>query len=605
MNRAIPDEIIEDIRNRTNIVDLINSYVPLKRGGNGVYKGLCPFHNEKTPSFVVNEPRQHYHCFGCGKGGDIFSFVMEKENVDFPEAIHLLAARCNVIIPEKTTGNAQNSKEIQDRKSRLFNLMEQFTKFFENALYQEQGKVALNYLYQRGMDDETIKKFRIGYAPDEWQACVNLAKSLGYTEQEATATGTVRISEKNGKLYDQFKGRLIFSIWDGQGRVVGFSGRILDSEAKSAKYVNTAETPLFKKSQLLYALPFARSAMGKEKMAILCEGQMDVISMHRSGYECTVAPQGTAFTVEQAQIISRSAKKILLGFDSDNAGQNAILRAIEILLPFDLDVRVVKFPGGKDPDELFRNSGREPIKNAVENSIDWLEFFFEYSRKNFNLDYPGDLNQVMLNLVRLLQLLKSQVARELYLKKASVLTGISYDSIKVEFNKLTNQNERRINAFSTKNNLQNSNVEASVKPEKKFLPGELVLLELAINSENAARHIVDLLNPKYLTDSAAAKILNAVLDTILTEEYSIENAGKIASEMNRTLKEPEIDKLMVKSSCSYSEEQFDKIIGDCIKDLAERYQKREFQKKLDMCKNNQVNSPEDEIKMLAELIGRK
>lgn len=599
MNRAIPDEIVEDIRSRTNIVDLIGSYITLKRGGNGVYKGLCPFHNEKTPSFVVNEPRQHYHCFGCGKGGDIFSFVMEEENVDFPEAIHLLAARCNVIIPEKTSSNGQRSKEIQDRKSRLFSLMEQFTRFFENSLYQPYGRHALEYLYSRGIDDATIKKFRIGYAPDEWQACVNFAKSLGYSDQESVATGTVRVAEKSGKFYDHFKGRLMFSIWDGQGRVVGFSGRTLDSEAKVAKYVNTAETPLFKKSQLLYALPFARSAMGKDKMAILCEGQLDVISMHRAGYECTVAPQGTAFTEEQALILSRSAKKILLGFDSDNAGQNAILRAIEILLPLDLDVRVIKFPGGKDPDELFRKHGKEPIVQAVTASIDWIEFFFEYSRKSFDFANPGDLNQVMLNLVRLLSLIKSEVARELYLKKASDLSGVSYESIKTEFQKNLRRIERKENAL---NPVEVVVPDRKKQAEKRFLPSELVLLELALNFENAARNIVDLLNPKYLTDSAVAKILNAVLDTVLTEEYSVENAQKIVGDMNRTLQEAEVDKLLVKPTSDYNEAQFDKIINDCIKDLTERYRKSDFQNRLNEYKQKGGSSQEEQIRLLSELI---
>ncbi len=602
MNRAIPDEIVEDVRNRTNIVDLIGSYISLKRGGNGVYKGLCPFHNEKTPSFVVNEHRQHYHCFGCGKGGDIFSFVMEKENVDFPEAIHLLAARCNVIIPEKTIGNGQKSKEIQDRKSRLFNLMEQFTRFFENSLYQANGKIALEYLYKRGIDDETIKKFRIGYAPDDWQACVNFAKSLGYSEAEAVETGTVRVSEKSGKLYDHFKGRLMFSIWDGQGRVVGFSGRTLDAEAKVAKYVNTAETVLFKKSQLLYALPFARSAMGKNKMAILCEGQLDVIAMHRASYECAVAPQGTAFTLEQAQILRRSTQKILLGFDSDNAGQNAILRAIEILLPLDFDIRVIKFPGGKDPDELFRNQGKEPIAQAVNNSIDWLEFFFDYSKRSFNFENPGDLNQVILNLVRLLGLIKSSVAAELYLKKASELSGVSYEAIKNEYNKVVRENERKSNALSVANEVK---VNPAAKVEKKFYPSELVLLELAINSENAARNIVDLLNPEYLSDSAVSKVLNAVLDTILTEEYSLNNNIKILTELNRELREVEIDKLLVQSACSYSENQFEKIIGDCIKDLTERYRKNDFAKRLNEMKLQNSNNQEDQIKMLEALLKGK
>lgn len=596
MSRAIPDEIVDEVRTRINIVDLISSYIPLKRGGNGVYKGLCPFHQEKTPSFTVNEHKQIFHCFGCGKGGDAFRFVMDRENVDFPEAIHLLADRCNVIIPEKNEYNQVISKKELDLKSRAYNLQEEFTKFFCRSLYLPQNTHALSYLYNRGITDDVIQKFRIGYSPDDWGACVNFARSMNYTVEEMLATGTIRQNENSQNLYDHFKGRLIFSIWDSRGKVVGFSGRTLDPTAKVAKYVNTSETILFKKSQLLYALPFARSAMHNHNMSILCEGQLDVIAMHRAGFECAVAPQGTAFTIEQAKLLQRY-KTILLGFDSDKAGQNAILRAIELLLPMDFNIKVINFPGGKDPDELFKNSGQTPIQQAVNNAIDWLDFFFGYYQKLHDFTNPGELSLVIQNLVKLLKLIENQISLELYIQKAATFISISPDAIRNELQKLLRQDARRETAFAPKDEIIPSQ---KATRREKFLHSELILLELALNFENAARHIQDILTDKHLSSSPIATALNLVIEHSLTDDYA--NARQAVINFNRELNIAEINRILIENS-KYSENQVEKAINDCILDLKQRFEKIEFNQFCEKIKT--ASSSEDAMDLLAQLIRNK
>ncbi|MFA6714295.1 MAG: DNA primase, partial [Victivallaceae bacterium] len=356
MNRAVPDEIVEEIRSRCNIVDVIRSYIPLKKAGGGTWKALCPFHNEKTPSFTVSEARGRYHCFGCGAGGDVFRFVMDWEKVDFPNAIHILASKCGVIIPEKTYSSPEDRQQAKQRagkRERLYQINKEFAEWYALLLKNNPEWPVSQYLAQRGIPPETAQKFQLGAAPDAWDASLTHGKELDFSEEELLESGIVLVNEENKRVYDRFRNRLVFPIWNEQGRVVGFSARTIEKEVPGAKYVNSPETPVFKKSGILYALPLARKAIQEHNMAILCEGQLDTIAMHRAGFECAVAPQGTAFTDEQARILKRYTDRIYLAFDSDAAGQKASARALELLLPLDFEIKVMRFPPGSDPDEIF------------------------------------------------------------------------------------------------------------------------------------------------------------------------------------------------------------------------------------------------------------
>ena len=573
MNRAIPDEIVEEIRTRVNIVDLLSSYVHLKRGGNGVYKALCPFHQEKTPSFTVNENRQSYHCFGCGKGGDVFRFVMERENVDFPNAVHLLASRCGVIIPEKVTYDAsgKSGKERADERERLYRLSEDFAQFFEKNLFSPCGKHALDYLHGRGITDDVIRKFRIGYSPDEWDAAVKFGRSKGYSDDEMVSTGTVRRNDERRTLYDHFKGRLTFSIWNENGKVVGFSARTLEKDAPVAKYVNTPETPIFKKGNLLYALPMARPEMRNMNMAILCEGQLDVIAMHRAGFPCAVAPQGTGFTVEQARILKRSTQKVLLGFDSDSAGQKAILRAVELLLPLDIEIGVIRFPGGKDPDELFKNEGASAIASAVASAENWLSFFERTMKSKYDLSSVNGRSMAAAEYLNLVKLADNAVTRELYIQQGGKMFNLSHDAMLTELDKLNRFEQRRMNSTM----VDDAKVQKLRHTVQNFPPAYikslLLLLEIALNDCERARKMSEEL-PRGLVETSGiyGRALDMVINEALYGDHS--NSYKLLSAMLHEEENAQLSRLCVKES-EISEKDVDKIIKDCILSVKQFYVK--------------------------------
>lgn len=573
MNRAIPDEIVEEIRNRVNIVDLLGSYVHLKRGGNGVYKALCPFHQEKTPSFTVNENRQSYHCFGCGKGGDVFKFVMERENVDFPNAVHLLASRCGVIIPEKVTYDAsgKSGRERADERERLYRLCEDFTQFFEKNLFSLGGKRALDYLHDRGITDEIIRKFRIGYSPDEWDAAVKFGRAKGYTDDEMVSTGTVRRNDERRTLYDHFKGRLTFSIWNENGKVVGFSARTLEKDAPVAKYVNTPETPIFKKGNLLYALPIARPEMRNQNMAILCEGQLDVIAMHRAGFACAVAPQGTGFTVEQARILKRSTQKILLGFDSDSAGQKAIMRALELILPLDMEIGVIRFPGGKDPDELYKNEGAQAIADAVANAENWLDFFAGAMSAKYDLNSVNGKSMATAEYLNLIKLVDNAVTRELYMQHGVKMFGLSYNAMVNELDKINHFEQRRMSGTMVDENKIQRQQQTQQQFPQSYLKALLLLLEVALNNCEKAKAMAEEL-PRGLSETSG--IYGRALDMVINEALYGDHANsyKLLSAMLHEEENAKLSQLCVKES-EIPEKDIDKIVNDCILSVKQFYTK--------------------------------
>ena len=389
MSLDLNKDVIEEIRSRSDIVEIISSFgVQLKRSGGSSFKGLCPFHQEKTPSFHVDVARQSYHCFGCGKGGDVFRFFMDKENVDFINAAQILAARCGVIIPEKEFNPQQRAK--QGERERLLAVNAEFSRFFCRLLAENPQSPAADYLRNRGITSDVIQKFKIGMAPSGWTNCLEYGRKLGFTEHELLTAGIIRRKEETGRLYDQFHDRVTFTIENEQGRPVGFSARTLEAKpADGRKYVNTQDTPVFHKGQLLYALPQARQGIGRMKKAILCEGQLDAIAFHRAGIDCAVAPLGTAFTPEQAKMIRRYSNNLILSFDADSAGQKAVLRAAEILLPLSVDLRVLQIPGGKDPDEVFTHQGADVLKNLVDQALPWLDILNSILPERFQMDTPS------------------------------------------------------------------------------------------------------------------------------------------------------------------------------------------------------------------------
>lgn len=383
----IPEETIEQIAAANNIVEVIGGYIPLKRAGTN-WRALCPFHQEKTPSFNVNEARQSYHCFGCGAGGSVFRFVMEYENIDFPSAARKLAERAGIKIVE-TEFSAEEDQRSKMRR-RLLALHQQAADWYHrNLLKTEAAHGAREYLKKRGFNSDIAKSWKIGYAPDSWDAFGDWAASQGFTHEEIRQSGLVASREEGGgEYYDRFRDRVMFPICNEQSEVIAFSGRVLDPEAKTAKYVNSPETILFTKGSVLFGLHKSKRPLINAGKAIVCEGQLDLISAFEAGIQNVIASQGTAFTDKQVRILRRHVEEVVLCFDSDNAGQKAADRSLAPLLTENLSVRVVELPPGEDPDSLIRKRGASAFTELVANAKDFFDYQIDRAAASPELATP-------------------------------------------------------------------------------------------------------------------------------------------------------------------------------------------------------------------------
>jgi len=371
MAGLISPSTLEQVRAASDIVDVISAVVPLKRAG-ASFTALCPFHREKTPSFHVNPRKQTFHCFGCGKGGDVFAFVRDYESLDFVEAVKRLAERARIPLQFDQDPQYQEKQFLKDK---LFEINEQITQRWHACLANEAaGERARAYLLERGVSDEAVKLFRLGFAPESWEDTVNWSKSKNYDLAQVEQAGLLSRKEGSDSVYGRFRGRLMFPICDEQGRVIGFSGRVLPGSDDTRKYVNSPETPLFIKSKVMFGLDKSKRAILDKQFAIVCEGQLDLIACFMAGVQNVVAPQGTAFTSEHARIIKRYASEAVLSFDSDEAGQKAAVRVLDDLLGSGLAIRVVTIPPPHDPDSFIKNFGA----GAFEGLIQKAEGFFDY-----------------------------------------------------------------------------------------------------------------------------------------------------------------------------------------------------------------------------------
>ncbi|MBV9489282.1 MAG: DNA primase [Verrucomicrobia bacterium] len=374
----IAPETIEQVSSATDIVELIGSYFPLKRAGTE-FRALCPFHDEKTPSFFVSPAKQSYYCFGCGAGGSAFQFLMQYENVDFPEAVRRLARRAGIAIAERESSAEEQAHH--QRRSRLLRLHAEAAAWFHhNLLRVKQAEHARIYMQRRGLNIEIAKRWQIGYAPNEWHRFGHWAQDNGYRPEELIESGLVKLRDEpdpHAGYYDRFRDRLMFPIRNEFGEVIAFSGRVLDSAAAGSKYVNSPETSLFSKGSVLFGFDKTKRAIAKSQRAIVLEGQIDLITCFEAGIENIVAPQGTALTEKHAAILRRFADEVLLFFDADGAGQRAAERALEVLYAAGLQVRIGRLPDGEDPDSLIRGQGPAAFQALVDQSKDFFDFEIE------------------------------------------------------------------------------------------------------------------------------------------------------------------------------------------------------------------------------------
>lgn len=417
-----PEELVEEIRRSNDIVDLISSYIKLQKKGSS-YMGLCPFHNEKSPSFSVSRSKQMYHCFGCGVGGNIFTFLMEYENYTFIEALKFLADRAGIQMPELQ--ESPEAKKQADLRNRLLEINKKAAQYFYYQLKSPQGRQAYDYLTGRKLTDHTITGFGLGYSSKYSDDLYKYLKKCGYSDYILKESGLVTVDEKKG-IYDKFWNRVMFPIMDVNNRVIGFGGRVMGDGMP--KYLNSPETKLFDKSRNLYGLNAAR--LSRKQYILICEGYMDVIALHQAGFQNSVASLGTAFTQKQASLLKRYADEVLLTYDSDNAGTKAALRAIPILKEAGLSVKVINMKPYKDPDEFIKSMGAEAFEERINQAQNSFFFEIDVLERDYNLEDPEQKTRFFNEVAKKLLVFTEELERNNYIEAVARRYGISYDNLR-------------------------------------------------------------------------------------------------------------------------------------------------------------------------------
>jgi DNA primase len=503
IEQVIPSETIEQIAAANDIVEVIGAYFPVKRAGAN-FKALCPFHQEKTPSFHVNPQRQTFHCFGCGVGGSVFRFVMEYEHIDFPSAVRKLAARVGIPIVEER-GGAEEDRQHEGRRT-LLKLHSEATEWFqENLLKKEFAEPARTYLKKRGIDRQLAKDWQLGFAPESWDAFSKWALDRGYSRTQLLQSGLVKPRDEeqaSGEFYDRFRGRIMFPICNDVGEVIAFSGRLLESDPQAAKYVNSPETPLFQKGRVLFGLHKTKRALIEANRAIVCEGQLDLITVFEAGIKNVVAPQGTAFTEYQARILKRFVDEVVLCFDADQAGQQAAQHSLDSLLQHDLVVRIVNMPAGEDPDSLIRHGGKEEFEKRVSAAEDFFDYWIEREVAKVDMSSLGAKVQVARTLAETVAQIRDPLMRGQVVNKMSARLSVPSS----EFEKLVPQRRRERSADSTRR-----------APESDIAPRhDVAMLSLLALRDEAARSFLVQQNwRELLPQISGAQLLIRILEADL------------------------------------------------------------------------------------------
>ena len=508
-----PEELIEEVRTRNDIVEVISGYVRLQKKGSN-YFGLCPFHNEKSPSFSVSPGEQMYYCFGCGAGGNVITFLMEYENQTFPEAVRTLAQRAGIALPE--ADDSKEARQADSRRAKLLEINNEAAKYFYYQLRTERGSVGMEYLRKRELSDETMNHFGLGYANKYSNDLIQYLKSKGYSEDLIRDAGLCNVDEKHG-MYDKFWNRVMFPIQDINHRVIGFGGRVMGDG--KPKYLNSPETEIFDKSRNLYGLNFARTS--RKGNVILCEGYMDVIAMHQAGFTQAVASLGTAFTSGQASLLRRYANEILLSYDSDGAGVNAALRAIGILKEAGMTGRVINLEPYKDPDEFIKALGGEEFQKRLDHAEN--SFFFELRQlqKNYDLSDPEQKTAFHREIARKLCTFSEEVERENYIEAVAQKYHIGFENLRRLVGTYAAQTGLAQPVIRPKSGVQKKNTAAEgIKNSQKLL------LTWLVEQPQLYRQISKYISPKDFTEGLYEKVADRLFEEL--EQGNINPASIIS-----------------------------------------------------------------------------
>lgn len=539
---ALDERFLIDLKDRNEIGDVISEYINLGKRQGRIRKGLCPFHNEKTPSFAVYEDTQSFYCFGCGVGGDVIGFVRNIENLDYIEAVKKLAQRAGLAMPEDGFDNS-----IQNKKKRIYEANKLAAKFFHKKLLEEKNKFALEYYLSRGYTPATIKHFGLGYAPDSWNELKNYLNENGYRNEELFEADLVKKSEKNGRVnyYDNFRNRMMTPIIDVRGNVIGFGGRVLDNS--KPKYVNTSDTLVYKKSNEVFALNFAKN--GNPEKLIICEGYMDVIALHQAGFTNTVACLGTALTSQQASLIKRYVPEVVLSYDSDEAGQKATQRAISIFSSAGLKVRVLKLSGGKDPDEIIKKYGPERYRMLLEGAQNDIEFTIIKIRDKYDTSTTDGKSKFLTEVSDYLATLRNPIERDTYVSKLAEETGVEKSSIMQRVNIVMKSNARKETSKKIETQRResfgfNDKINPEIKSNFRASRAEESLLTLLFRNPDFWNKIKNSLSEDDFQTTFYRRVFKSIVNKIenntsvdisaYSSDFSLEEMGRISKLYNRS-----------------------------------------------------------------------
>lgn len=498
MSQGIPEETIDEIRQHTDLVALVGEYLKLERRGKNMV-GLCPFHNEKTPSFTVSPEKQLYHCFGCGASGNVFSLIMQMEKLTFPEAAKFLARRAGVKIPEQQAARPERDQ----LKENIYKLNLMAARYYAYHLSKTaSGKKALDYLLKRGITEKTIELFMLGYAPAEWTGFFNFAKKKGATPDLMVKAGLVSPGREKG-YYDRFRSRIIFPIFNINGKVTGFGGRAFDDEKNSGpKYLNSPETAVFSKGNMLYGLNFARGEIRKSKKAVVMEGYTDVISAYQAGIKNVVASLGTALTTEQSKLLRNQSDIVITAYDSDSAGEAATWRGLVVLQSTGCLVHVAELPQGSDPDSLIREKGADLFKSLLENAVPLIEYRLQRLKERYDLNTDNGRVKYIEELMPFLVAAVNQVEQDYYLKKAAEELGVEEAALRNELKKQI----RRGSKYRGERKKDSSDEVETIA----ISPAEKILISLMLQSKEIAEQGRNDIKPDYIKGSPVKVIFDEI-----------------------------------------------------------------------------------------------
>ena len=589
MSGLISQEIIDQVQQRTNIVEIISNYLPLKRSGSN-FKTLCPFHHEKTPSFMVNPSKQIWHCFGCGLGGNVFSFVMKYENLEFPQAIRLLGKNAGVAVPEfssQTTVQRSLNKNIY----RINELAANY--FHNNLLNQQKGKSARHYLRKREIADEIVDKFRLGFSLNLWDGFLRFARSKGEKEEFLSQAGMI-IPRREGGFYDRFRNRLIFPIFDLQERVIGFGGRVLNEDLP--KYINSPETVLFNKGRCLYGLNLAKEQFRGKKYIIVVEGYMDNITLYRAGIRNTVATLGTALTSEHARMLKRYVPTIVIIYDADRAGENASLRGLDILIEEGLRVRIVRLPEGSDPDSYLISKGKEDFEKKIKQSQDLFGYKLDFLIAKYGTDKLEEQAEIIAEMLPTIARVDNAVLRSGYVRQLAKRLSVNENSILLELKKIKDKKF----SYSRPPIKEGFNSKIAINPEER------IIVQLMLEDPEVASTIKDDLILEDFENPELKKIVALIFKLIA------ENKPFGPSQIINYLKEDKTARLISELSAgpiiagydnSAGDGLLDKrrLVADCIKKIKTKNLRRtrlSLQRKIKMAEDKR--NVKEQMRLLNE-----